>query len=405
MGRYRHTNIEKSDKIFIQKIVMGNKIYFVYSFLAFASVFLYIDPYCTGLGRIIQTCFALLMMSFLLFYSRKYLKIKSFKKINNYCLFLICSILLTSFLNRNLVLGTYQVSSYTLGLLYAIIIFNSICFIEYSISHKKTNLMFQYFFKFCFITCIIVDCLIFSIGSLAPAYYFIGDKFTVSYLHFFLIALFVQNYSDDKHLKYKIKLLLLFVLTFFICKRVSCSTGQIGAAVFMLLLSTKRLRNIVSSNRSLFICIIIFTLISFAFEGLLNFSYFRDFIVDVLGKDDTMTGRTGIYLVLWNAVQVSPWFGWGQGNGMSFMGYYFSTPNAQNGFFNYVTDYGFIGVSSLLLFLNAVCSKVNVKAAYPLWSLIIVFIVLSSVEITFNLQFIVYIILLIPFIRTQTKLR
>lgn len=382
---------------------MGNKKYFVYSFLAFASVFLYIDPYCTGLGRILQTCFAFLMLIFLLFYNRKYLKIKSFRRINNYCLFLISSILLTSFLNRNLVLGDNQVSSYTLGILYAIVIFNSICFIEYSILYKKTDLMFRYFFKVCFLTCIVVDCLIFFIGSLAPAYYFIGDKFTISYLHFFLIALFVQNHINDKRLKYKIKLLLLFVLTFFICKRVSCSTGQIGICVFMLLLSIKRLRNLVSSNKSLLVCLIIFTLISFAFESLLNFSYFRYFIVDVLGKDETMTGRTDIYLVLWNAVQVKPWFGWGQGNGMFFMEYYFSTPNAQNGFFNYVTDYGFIGVVSLLLFLNAVCSSINVKAAYPLWSLIIVFIILSSVEITFNLQFIVYIILLIPFIRTHTK--
>lgn len=381
---------------------MGKRTYFLYSFLAFACVFLYIDPFCTGLGRSIQACFTILMMTFLLRYKKKYLYVRKFKPINICCYFLIGSILVTSLLNKNLYLGDYKLSSYTLGILYAVIIFNTLSFVEYSIIQRKVGLMFSYFFKICLVTCIIVDLLIFSVGPLAHAYYYIGDKFTVSYLHLFLLSLYTLNYRVDKSFpKNRIKLLGLFALTILVCQRVSCSTGQIGAVLLVLLLLFKRSRFVIATSNRMLICVIVFTLISFAFEYLLEYPLFKDFIVNVLGKDDTMTGRTDIYLVLWKAVQINPWFGWGQGNGMSFMGYYFSTPNAQNGFFNYVTDYGFVGAFIMLAFLYIVCSKVNSKKSYPLWGLIAVLVVLSSVEITFNLQFIIYIILLLPFMYSQ----
>ena len=380
-----------------RNITMGKVTYKFYTFLSFASVFLYIDPFYTGLGRSIQACFALAMFSFICLYRRSYLKVQTFRMINIFAYMLILSILITSFLNKDLSLGGYPISSYTLGILYAIILLNTLFFVEFSIVNRKQNLMFRYYFNFLFVLCIIVDFLIFTIGSPVHAFYYVGDKFTISYLHIFLIALYCVNNGLGKR-KVDLKLICLISISFLVCRRVSCSTGQIGVILLSILFLYNNAKKIIPNAYSMLLYVAIFSFISFVFTQLLEIPFIHDFVVNDLGKDETMTGRTEIYLVLWQAVQINPWFGWGQGNGMSFMGYYFSTPNAQNGFFNYVTDYGFVGVAALLLFLFYVCRITNVEKAYPLWALIFVFIALSSVEITFNLQFIVYIILLLPFV-------
>lgn len=379
---------------------MGKVTYKFYSFLSFASVFLYIDPFYTGLGRSIQACFVLAMFSFIFLYRRTYIKIQAFRVINIFAYLLMLSILITSFLNKDLSLGGYQVSSYTLGVLYAIILFNTLYFVEFSIFYGKQNQMFRYYFNFLFILCIIVDLLIFTIGSPVHAFYYVGDKFTISYLHIFLIALYCVNKGPENR-KVDLKFICLISISFLVCKRVSCSTGQIGVVLLSVFLLYNKAKKIIPNAYYMLSYVALFSLLSFVFTQILEVPFIRDFIVNDLGKDETMTGRTEIYLVLWQAVQVNPWFGWGQGNGMGFMGYYFSTPNAQNGFFNYVTDFGFVGVAILLLLLFSVCRIINVEKAYPLWALIFVFIALSSVEITFNLQFIVYIILLLPFVSKE----
>ena len=381
---------------------MGKVAYKVYSFLSFASVFLYVDPLCTGIGRVVQTCFALAMFSFVCVYRKKYLKVHVFKDVNVYACLLILSMLITSFLNKNLSLGSYQVSSYTLGVLYALITLNTLFFVEFSVLYGKQAQLLRYYYSCLLALCVIVDLLIFTKGSSAHAYYYVGDKFTISYLHLFLIALYCMNYGVER-IKNNLKFICIIFVSFFVCKKVSCSTGQIGVVLLSIMFLCKKAKKVIPNAYYMLLYVALFTLLSFVFEQLLEISFIRNFIVNDLGKDETMTGRTGIYLVLWNAVQLKPLFGWGQGNGMSFMGYYFSTPNAQNGFFNYVTDYGFVGVSTLILFLFAVCKRINIDKAYPLWALIFIFIVLSSVEITFNLQFIVYIILLLPFVRLYKR--
>lgn len=117
----------------------------------------------------------------------------------------------------------------------------------------------------------------------------------------------------------------------------------------------------------------------------------------------TLTGRTRIYLILLDAITQKPWFGWGQDHGMWFLGYYYNTPNAQNGLFNYITDYGLIGGIIFLILLNYLCRNVKNKNGYYILAIIFTFIILSSVEITYNLQFYAYLLLLIPFIHPRNK--
>ena len=171
-----------------------------------------------------------------------------------------------------------------------------------------------------------------------------------------------------------------------------------------LLLSKKELfKKIVYNEKAILLSVLFCTFLSFWFSKLVTYSFVQYVVVDILGEDLTLTGRLGIYEILLEAMAQNPLWGWGQGNGMSFLGYFFSTPNAQNGLFNYITDYGIIGAGLLLCLLYTVCKRVQDEQSYPLLALIFTFIILSSVEITFNLQFITYIMMLIPFIANPTK--
>lgn len=354
-------------------------------------IFLYIDPFNNGLGRKLQTGFTIIMLTFVLFSNKSFLRARAFKPINYASYILIASFIITSLTNINLKLGDYKVSSYTLGILYALIVFSFLYFIEYITFNKKTNIIFRYFFYLSLLTCIIIDILIFTIGSPIPAYYFIGDKFTISYLHIFASTLYYFFKSPKKQL-----FLLLIGLSVIISIYLRCSTGLIGTIIIFFLLYKPNYKALFGAKKTL-LYILIFSSLSFFLSELTKFQFIQYIIQDILNEDLTLTGRTSIYAILLDALAHNKLFGWGQGNGMFYLGYYYKTPNAQNGLFNYITDYGIIGAISLLLLIYIIYKRIKIKQAYSFLALIFTFIVLSSVEITFNLQFIAYLILLIPF--------
>lgn len=334
------------------------------------------------------------------------MKYAPFRPVNLCAYMLIGGIIVTSLMNKDLRLGFYKLSSYTLGLLYAAMIFLFLNFIEYVAYYRKQHVMFRTFFRMTLLTCLIVDMLIVLVGRSTSAFYFIGDKFVVSYLHLFSCALYYYNYRNpDSKLKHKDwKLYLLLLLSVFISQRVQCATGTVGTLVLAFLLLGKDLfKRIVYSGKAMLLSVLFCTLMSFWFSTLVTYPFVQYVLVDILGEDLTLTGRLRIYEILFQAMEKNPLWGWGQGNGMSFLGYFFSTPNAQNGLFNYITDYGVIGAVLLLCLLYTVCKRVRSGQAYPFLALILTFIILSSVEITFNLQFITYIMMIIPFIANSTK--
>ena len=154
-----------------------------YSIVAFCMIFLYIDPQHIGLGRQFQAIFTGIMMTSIFLY--KSISFHIYRKFNFLAYLLTCSIIISSLLNKDLSLGDYELSSYTLGILYAIIFILFLHFVEYVVIINKTNILFNTFYKACLLTCLLIDVLILAIGQSAHAYYFIGDKFTISYLHIF----------------------------------------------------------------------------------------------------------------------------------------------------------------------------------------------------------------------------
>ena len=366
-------------------------------------IFLYIDPFFSGIGRKIQVLFTITMITFVISCKKSFLSNKIYKQINFYIYLLLTSIIISSLLNKDLNFVDTDISSYTLGILYAIMIFTFLYFVEYVNFRKKSHILFKYFYNLSLLTCIIIDILTITVGTFANEFYYIGSKFTLAYLHIFTCALYCLKNYNQHILPHKSKIIYaLILLSFLISIYIKCSTGIIGTLVISILLLKKNiLYKKISSASGIILCIILFSLLSFSFAILTQFQIVQFIIVDVLKEDLTLTGRTRIYAILADAITHNTFFGWGQDNGMAFLRHYYNTPNAQNGLFNFITDYGIIGTAAFLTAIYNIYSKAKNPLAYPIRAIIFTFIVLSSVEITFNLQFIAYLILLIPFTTTN----
>jgi len=99
---------------------------------------------------------------------------------------------------------------------------------------------------------------------------------------------------------------------------------------------------------------VVFTMISGAIAAV---------ILEALGKDPTLTGRTEIWDAVWQALSGNFLFGGGYGSGWEFVSYkvriYLSSPDttlshAHNGYLDLMTDIGLIGVTiTLLIYLWA----------------------------------------------------
>ena len=129
------------------------------------------------------------------------------------------------------------------------------------------------------------------------------------------------------------------------------------------------------------------------YEPILNIPIFQHLIVDVLKEDLTLTGRTIIYTHMMNLLDSEPFWGYGNGTASFFTTYYINEnlTNTQNGLLNDFIDWGGCGVIALILLMIAVFknSPLNKTKINPFICLAAVYIILSSIEITLGLRFLV----------------
>ena len=127
------------------------------------------------------------------------------------------------------------------------------------------------------------------------------------------------------------------------------------------------------------------------FSNILDNSYIHYFLVDILGKDPTLTGRIGIYALLDDTFLRDTVGGVGLENSHFFMSYLFGAANTQNGLFEVWVEQGLIGALLFLIIiyvmLNSARKNEFKEFTYPIVALMYVFILLGTVEITFGYRF------------------
>ena len=386
---------------------MSDKKVIYSSILLFHTLFVYLDD-GSGIGRKIQSV-CMLFFALLIFGKISILKWNRFAKFNVLIYAYIVTILITSFLAKDIDITylsqfylegglEYKASSYTLGIFISIAFLLMTVFCEYVNSIGKEKLVLNTFFKLSLFYCFISD-VAFLVGfQLNSEGFIIGNKFTLSYLHMLCAVLYWTKallYGGKK--KYVYGLILLAAAGSFV---LTCTTAVLGCLVILGCYTCQSFfyKKVIYKKKVVALVLFLCCTILIFFSSILGNEYVKFVIVDVLGEDPTLTGRTGIYELLGFVLPLRPWWGWGVGNAHSIMAYFFGAANAQNGMLNLVLEQGIIGCIFFLLLLFksiAMQSKNPLKPySYPILSLVFSFIILSCVEVTLDYTLISYLLFL-----------
>jgi hypothetical protein len=225
--------------------------------------------------------------------------------------------------------------------------------------------------------------------------YLVGTKFWVSYLHIQLIALYwARSIRDDDILtnRNKIVIAILFALTCFIVRTVDCATGIVACVIILLLLLFgKTVWKLLLKPVAPIITLLVSCTALLSGDYILNIPLVQKIIETGLNRSLTITGRTRVYE---NIVSLFPdnriWTGYGHGSSYEVSMMLIHSPNSQNGLVNILLQYGVFGAVLLFLLMYSVfkagANSKNIAVALPFISLLYVYILLASVEITLELN-------------------
>lgn len=373
--------------------------------LLFHTFFVYIGGYSSVLGRVIQA--ACLLLFIILFNTRyRFLFYNKNKKliagIICYVLAVVITSLLSIFVNTSYlktlnveaIKDYYEPSSYILGVMIALVVFTYFSFIEYLNIFNKTKLIGVVFFRLCLFYCVVAD--IVSIAAGVDNTFIAGGKFALSYLHLFLVVFYyLKNSLSNYHIRNKnYYFLILYAIVVSILSE--CTTALVGGLVLFFSFRYKKIFAHKIFRPKIMLYILIFcALFPLLVSSLINNSFISYIIVDILGEDLTLTGRTGIYETLAGTIILRPIWGFGIGNGHFIMSYLYGTANAQNGVANLMLEQGLVGVISVISLFwicqNEVKIRRNINTVFAVYGILLVMVVMSMVEITIDSRFIVFI--------------
>lgn len=264
-------------------------------------------------------------------------------------------------------------------------------------------------FKYIIILLIVTDVLMFT-GMVTFTdglfeTYLIGTKFDISYLHIFAVAFYLLNRRPGFGFRARHIFLTMFfsALVILLAIRVDCMTGVIGSVLLVVLMVvfntfTDSALTFFSKTWVLILFIVGSGIVSFLFEQLVAAPIVGDFIVNVLGRQITLTGRTDIYSLF--MLKVGGNFNWGYGLGsayttsMSLFGY----ADAQNALLQWILQIGIIPclfmISGFVGSFKGINRDEDLILIMPIIALVYVFICLGTVEITYNMNFFYLIALL-----------
>lgn len=262
--------------------------------------------------------------------------------------------------------------------------------------------IFSLSFKYIIVLLIITDVLVFSdMATFTDGLfetYLIGTKFDISYLHIFAVAFYLLNRRPGFRFKAQHIFLTVFfsVLVIMLAIRVDCMTGVIGSVLLVVLMiifntATDSLLTFFSKDWVLILFIVGSGIIAFLLEQVVATPMVSDFIVNVLGRQITLTGRTNIYSLF--ILKTGGNLNWGYGLGsayttsMSLFGY----ADAQNAILQWILQIGIIPCVFMVLGFGGAFTGINrnedLILIMPIIALIYVFICLGTIEITYNMNF------------------
>ncbi len=224
--------------------------------------------------------------------------------------------------------------------------------------------------------------------------YLFGNKFMVAYLHMQTVAfigLYLNYKKKKKNNSLGIGLFIYGVFGIAMCAYVNCATGIIGNSVILLLLyfpMSKGVKNTLAKPMTMMIILLVVNVLLLGFDIVGQVSFLQNFIVNVLNKDVTLTGRYTIYAMLPDLIKDHLLLGYGYNSDIfaDLIGY----GNTQNGILQYVIDCGIPGTAALIITWYTSVKKMHTSSVNS-WALVCAvygFIICSTVEVCFKFNFI-----------------
>ena len=344
-------------------------------------------PYISIYNYILYSFMGLTLLFILLNY-RVFLK-KEYRTVNIFFFLFLTVIMISSFYNN---------TNIHRAIIYTVKVMSIVMFFEYMYYKNENKKAMQMFFYFTIFYCLINDIIIFispDIYIYNQGYYFIGNKFHLSYIHIILLILFMYLYKDDLKQSDMKKIMLFFVIvvslaTFIITE---CTTALIGYLILLLLMTFNSMKKMLKNPKILLATMFISGFVLIFFSNILQNKIIENIIVNVLHENTELTGRLYIYENLFDILSKRPILGYGYGNSYETMYDYIGAPNTQNGLLECVLNFGIIGTVFFVLFIVSIVKNLKYNNEYRDKQYVIlfgiyVFILLGMVEVTYDIYLI-----------------
>ena len=332
-------------------------------------------------------------------------------------LFALCAVLLISMkYNSNTVSGfspernTIRLVLYLLELFVLMLVFA-----EKGESQAAIKLIYYYVLLLVVVTDILMFTGLFTFGTTKYPTYFVGTKFTVVYMHFNLLALWVIQQCEKRGEKFVPKWVIwcVGIALVLVAIYVDCMSGVLGA-VFMIIVvlrmgTAKKIARILTSPAIFVLSVSACTLFAFVIGFVLNLPVVPDFVENVLGRSTTLTGRVNIYQGYVEAMRNHWVFGYGYGSGNLVSNQFFGCDNAQNAVLHWILQCGIV-VTTLMITVFALimkqvntCKRKTQVSIELLIGLVYTYIMLGIVEITYSMAFILMMALIFMSINDKKR--
>lgn len=307
-------------------------------------------------------------------------------------LFMVVSVICTYI---NVKTGTRTINAIVTGLKYVLIFITT----EQISNKTKYQYVANIFFAYFFLLAIIGDLCVFFTGGKGIGsngilnLYLVGSKFALSYVHMFLLSLFLNQNYFIKNVKIKKRFFwILLLYTLALTRFISCATGTIGCLTIGIIVFFigKRDKVCVFLSKPI-VFVLIFIGSTFLLVGtniLLSNKFFYYIFQTYSHTSKLLSGRLDMYYVAINAINRRPIFGYGINS--TIVEDVLTWGNAQNGLLKMLLDYGIIGTVSFL----AVCfhsfsrsNKSDYRTSYSIMAFIYGMAICSMVEINLSAYF------------------
>ena len=349
--------------------------------------------------------FLLVVVAMMIASNIKILSRNTYRGLNVGIAFFCIATLIVSYINRN---GYTDRNPFLAAIVFTATLVEFALTVEIFCQREEMQNLIKVFDRMTLLVVIATDCLI-LFTTIHLQYggdvFLVGTKFSVIYMHFYLISFFIADKNvrlrtiRESSLNNAI-LVLFFIMTMIMSIELGTATGIVGTVALLLFLwLNEKIIGFFLSSKVFFVALMASLLFAVFVEIILSNSVVTYIITQLLGKDVTLTFRTVIYSMLPNIMKGHWLWGFGYGTGYEVLMRH-GIVDAQNGVFDWIQQIGIFGTMLLVMWLCIAMKrpkndyKINYSDVGSLTALIYVFVLLATVEITFSSDFLAAVVLL-----------